>query len=191
MGDTIVPQQRLLRHLCRKSKPLKGDKILLELVYHPDQLIHSSQLNNLFNEQGRGKQEFADMANPDEESLINIGFGWCELPIEITDKRTLTECRKRLRQLAQEEEELEDWNDFGRLQDIRDEKQQILEFIKLCVSSSGKIKSLFNKQYNDYQAILKTLNRSIEKIGLSEPDLVPYIREHLVIGVYCQWKEAM
>lgn len=191
MGDTIAHRERLLRHLCRKSKPLRGERYLLELLSHPNQPIHSSRLKNLFNEQGRGKQEFEDMANFNQESGINIGFGWCELPIEMTDMRTLAECREWLRQLNEEEEQLEEWNDFGRLQDIRDEKQSILAFIHECVTAAGKIKTMRSKQYDDYRAVLKTLNRTVKEIALTEPDLVPYINEHLVIGVYCQWREAM
>lgn len=191
MDDVIVPRERLLRHLCRKSKPLRGDRYLLELLTHPNQPIHSSQLKNLFNEQGRGKQEFEDMANFKAGTGINLGYGWCELPIEMTDMRTLTECWIKLRQLAEQEAILEDWNDLARLDEIRDEKQQILDFVRSCVNKNGKIKCLRNKQYDDYRAVLKTLNRTKAEIAKLDPELLAYIEEHLVIGVYCQWKEAM
>jgi len=190
-GIFIVPKERLLLHLGRIAKPLKGDRQFLELLYHPNQRIHSSQLKNLFNEQGKGTKEFESMADFEEKDGISIGYGWCELPIEITDRHTLHDCWLRLKQLAREEESVEDWNDFGRLQDIRDERQWILDFIKECVTASGKIKCLSNKQYDDYRSVLKTLNRSIRQIAIDEPDLIPYINEHLHIGVYCVWQEAI
>lgn len=191
MSDFIIPRCELLNYLNRKLKKLRGDWLFIELLFHPNQLIHCSRLKNLFNKQARGTQEFEVKENFDEDSGIQVGYGWDEAPIKYLDYRALKECYEELKLLAQEEEVCEDWNDFGRLQDIRDERSKIKEYISECIDAAGKIKDIRNKQHNDYRSVYKTLQRSIDQIRIDLPELIPYIDEHLVIGIYCEWKEAI
>jgi hypothetical protein len=190
LDDSIVPRDRLLEYFNRKPKQLKGDKFLYELVTNANQRIYCSQLRYLFTQQGNGTQEFKSKQNFKEEDGFMLGEGWYERPVEITDKKTLDDCYKRLKQLDREQETIKDWNDYGRLQDIQDERKQILDFIHECTPLlKKKIKVIHNKIHDDYRAIYKAINRSIDLIAIDRPDLIPYIKEHLEIGLFCIWKE--
>lgn len=186
MPDDETLYTRLIHYLSSKAISRKGEKYLLELLSHPDQRIHSSQLRNLYNLPGKSAGELQTLSLP-ESALAGIELGYTEQPIPITDHQTLDACKKRLRRLNELLEQKSEWNDDAAVDELLTEKQTLVDYLLSCLTSTGEIKSLLDQSHADYRALLQAINRCKEQIALEQPDLLPYISQHLVIGIYCIW----
>lgn len=190
MDDVASQRRRLLSRLEHKPKLLKGDKYLIEILYHYNRYILSSKLKNLWNQQGKGSVEIG--TDPEyQQPESGISFGYSPLSIEITDEVTIEQCKAMLIDLIAEEAELDEWNDIGRLADIRREKEGLIRYLTECLTANGTIVKISDQQIADYRHVQKAIKRCRDSLAKTEPDLAILIDEHLETGVYCIWREAV
>lgn len=168
----------------------KGLAYLIELVSSPNNLIYSTRLRNLFNLPGKGSEELETAYSREEDKTdLDFSIGEPELPVKATDEQAIIEIKKHLQRLIIQEATAENWNDLARLEEIRDEKDKILEYLKQSLTSRGKIKTINSREQADYRAIYLALQRTIGFIQKDRPDIALIIERHLITGIYFQWKE--
>ena len=190
MNDSLEHSKRLLAKLSQKRVPKRGDIYLRELIQNRNIRIHCSNLKYLYNQKGVGTTEFETL--PDEtkpESGFSVGY--FQLAIEMTDSRTIRQCRARIIALIEQEAYTAECNDSARLEDIRSEKDACIAYLKECLTAKGKISLLYDQQTDDYRTVQKALKRTRDAVAITEPDLAQYIDEHLETGYWCIWREVI
>jgi len=168
-----------------------GYAFLVELASKPNATIHCSQLRNLYNLPGRGAEEMSIAYKDKEREELNFCISSSPLPIQVIDEQTLQQTKQRLQSLIALEAELLNWNDLARLDEVRSEKEQLVEYLKECLDRKGRIRSLNQTANNDYRMVYRSINRVICKIREIDPELAEEVLKHLETGIYFKWKEVV
>jgi hypothetical protein len=178
-----------LTEMLESMSDRAGAGLLLELINHPNQPIHASQLRHLHSlplldrpeyrsdENSQPYKRKTRQANPFDESTIRF-----------CDQRTINEIKKRLKQLQIQKAEAKDWNDLAHLEEIYREEQILIDYLKKAFNRNGQPRYLRNKSKDDYSYVKKAISRIIEKIRKLDPKQADLIENHLKTGLCFRWE---
>lgn len=165
-----------------------GAGLLLELITHPNQPIHATQLRHLHslplldrpqykpNENHRPYKSKGRPANPFDESSVRF-----------CDQRTINEIKKRLKQLQIQKAEARDWNDHAHLEEIYKEEEILIDYLKKAFNRYGQPRYLRHQAKDDYSYVKKSISRIIDNIRLLDPKQADLIERHLKTGLSFEW----
>lgn len=167
-----------------------GFEYLEELFHHPDQPITSSHLRQLFqiDPNTSGQDEFREVIPETALDCPNFPFLPPAIPIEVADPQTIDDVKQRLIYLINEEAELMQYHDLARLEDVRDEKQALIDYLKRAQSPIQKPRYLYHQQRNDYSAVKQAIQRAIAKLKPDFPELYQDLTTHLEYGLSVCYK---
>jgi hypothetical protein len=196
-ADALKPLKELLQAMSDKA----GALFLIELIAHPNQPIHVSQLrylhslplldrpeyrpyegNNAHKSSFRRKQESSPLfshalANPFDETSIRF-----------CDQKTIDQVKKRLSKLQSIKAEAQNWNDYARLEELYREEEFLIEYLKKAFNKNGNPRFLRNRGKDDYSYVKKSIERVIAKIRKLDPALADEIDKHLKTGLRFEWQ---
>lgn len=168
-----------------------GFEYLEELLLHPNQPIACGHLRQMFqiDQNNIAMTDFEQM-----QSNITNSPGYhflpAELPIESADAKTIGEVKQRLIDLIEEEAELMRYNDYARLEDVRNEKDALLKYLKQILTPLCKPRYLHHQQRNDYSAVKQAIQRALTKLKPDFPKLYLNLTQNLEFGVKVSYKQA-
>jgi len=170
----------------------RGFEYLEELLCHPLKPIMCSHLRQLFqiDPNNSPKDDFREVEADTIISCPKFPFLPLGQPIEVADKQTIEEVKSRLVDLINEEEDLMQYHDLARLEDVRDEKQALMDYLKKAMTPMQKPKYLHHQQRNDYSAVKKAIQRAISKMQPDFPILAKDLNENLDYGLSVCYKKA-
>lgn len=174
-----------------------GAMYLTELIHHPNQPIHATQLRNLFNEPDQAcPLDSAQRAGEDYESdfdfiqsvnlppSVNPGV---ELPIEKADRTAIEQVKKRLVKVLAQIAHARNCHDEAPLEDLYDERDKLLDWLKQTVNRWGRPRFLADNTQKDYQTVRKNINKIIAKLEAVSPQQAEFVRKHLKTGHRFEW----
>lgn len=166
------PHCGALLTLLESMSDKAGARFLIELITHPNQPIHVSELRHL-----HIKPLMEGGHNPFKENSIP----YC-------DRKTLDDVKKRLKKLQIIKHEAKCCNDYARLDDIYTEEEFLIDYVKKAINRNGEPRYLRDTLRDDYSYVKKTIDRTIETIRKIETYQAEFIQNHLKTGLRFEWK---
>jgi len=168
----------------------RGFEYLEELLHHPGQPIACNHLRQLFQIEPHAvsRDDFTETDAATVPYCPDFPFLPISNPIEVADEQTLQEVKARLLDLIEGEQEASMYHDLARLEDIREEKTALLDYLKQALSKTGKPRYLHHQQRNDYSAVKQAILRAIDKLANDFPDLTQDLKSRLSFGLSVCYK---
>lgn len=171
----------------------RGFEYLEELLAHPKRPIYCGELRQLFqiDPYQTAQADFEDVNVCSHQSCHNFPFLPIETPIETADEQTIKQVKQRLLELINEEAELMQYHDLARLEDVRDEKDALVRYLKQALTPMQKPRYLHHQQRNDYSAVKKAIQRAIAKLQPTFPSLANDLKQNLDFGLQVCYKKVV
>jgi hypothetical protein len=171
----------------------RGFEYLEELLCHPNCPIMCSHLRQMFqiDPNACAGDDFDEVeAVPD---LNHTRFPYLPLtePIEAADRQTIDDVKQRLLNLIAAEAELMQYHDYARLDDVREEKQALLDYLRQVITPLGRPRFLHHQQRNDYSAVKQAIQRAVAKLEPDFPDLFEDLNANLVFGLSVCYRDPI
>lgn len=179
-----------LKQILESMTDKAGARFLLELITHPNQPIHATQLRYLHSLPLLDRPEYKPDVNNQtyKSSKSNLANPFDETSVRYCDQQTITEIKQRLNKLLAMKDQAKEWNDYGRLEEIYDEEQILVDYLKKAFNRNGQPRYLRNKSKDDYSYVKKNLSRIISRIRQLDPAQAEMIEKHLKTGLRFVWK---
>ncbi len=103
--------------------------------------------------------------------------------IEISDEKTIEACISRLIRLTSELAYAKNNNDYGRVESINNESEQIEGYLRQVINPKSKTIICFKDEVGKIlEAMRLSVKRSIGIINKTYPDLAMYLKQNVYIG---------
>jgi|LSQX01.1.fsa_nt_gb hypothetical protein len=164
----------------------KGWSQLLELLRNPEKVYPFKSFVTSNSQQETMNHVFGDLlASSNEGPGISIlGANDADL---FCDPRTLREVKERLVVLIQHEAELRISNDYSALDELIEEKEMLIQYLKEVLTPRGNIRVNNSETLTLKKTVGRRLIRVIEEIGTVFPDLASILNRQIVRGTYFQY----
>ncbi len=125
--------------------------------------------------------------------LVGAGTGIVEQAGlgEVADKKALAAYRDRLRDLDDEIAESEEWNDSGRLDTLRRERQALLAELARATGLGGRARTTGSSQERARVAVRKAITAAVERIGTVDEPLARHLRSCIRTGLTCSYEPGI
>jgi len=180
-------ESRNLLNLLETMSDKAGARFLIELITHPNQPIHVSELRHLHSLPLLDAQQYRPQYS--RPSLDGGPNPFKENSIPYCDKKTLDDVKNRLKKLQIIKHEAKCCNDYARLDDIYTEEEFLIDYLKKAINRKGEPRYLRDTLRNDYSYVKKSISRIIDRMESLDPFFAKKIREHLVTGLRFKWKD--
>jgi hypothetical protein len=163
----------------------KGFEYLEEVLAHPHQPIRPTYLRQLFtiDTQVTAQAEYTEKQPVTVPFCDHFPFLPLESPIEAADQQTIKEVKQALIDLLSEEAEAMQHHDLARIEDIRDEKAQLMQYLSTVLSPQRRPRYLSHPVRNDYSAVKQAIKRALAKLQKDFPELTTDLNAHLDYGL--------
>jgi len=177
----------LLLYLKSNIKSCCGLAILEELVANPDTSIHCTRLRHLHNPASVHAPEFdiTELALP---GYIKTNHSIPELPVEFADSKAVNQVKQAYLRVLESEKQARQDNDLAVVEDCRDEREKLEDYLHKAVSRKGRIRYLQNQAHDDYRVVRSNLMNMLKKVRALNQDYADYIKARLVMGYYFMWR---
>jgi tRNA(Ile)-lysidine synthase TilS/MesJ len=164
-----------------------GIAYLIELVMHPGVPVSYQELETALQQPLAGYRRFEG-----KEALLQHGLQLQEkpLPYAMTDKQTLGSIKQRLLQIIAELAELEEYNDYSRADDLREEQEALMLYLRQVYRPGGRLRSFSDAATKLKHKILKALRRALADIAGVDVELAAYIRASLELNEYLVYRNC-
>jgi len=102
--------------------------------------------------------------------------------LELVDLRTIKEVKGRLNQIIAELAELEHYHDYARQDDLLQEKEELVEYLKQVYRPQGRLVRIPSESLKCERRVMKALTRALAEIHKVEPELAQLLKESLHRG---------
>lgn len=187
----VLPRQISLSfrgktHLLAKSK---GWNYLLQILsrpgigHHPQELLYPAK-----EVQASGHS----LSKLGQAALVKKGLypAYLDSPIPLSDEQSISEVKARLLKLINLEAEMRVNCDYGRLEDILDEKEKLIGYLKESYHSTGKIRCEQNSALRAKNSVNKAIKRVIEDISSADTELGAYFNRCIRRGATIFYQPA-
>jgi len=167
----------------RKAQGLAFLLIMMEFTNHRLDCIKILQLHDHEGEEEHGYLE-SSLTELEYVSIVNTKP---DLPVQMTDTKTLIDCTKRLRILRNLEKHFRFANDLSRLQDVCDEIDQINAFLNET-RYAHTIKTFCSQQkINAYHTVERNISNFLKRVKAKDENLYYQLKAHIKLGYQCAW----
>lgn len=160
-------------------KTTRGLHYLAYLLHRPKQEFHVSQL----------LAHPLDVSTPAAAVALHgpvAGKLFAGFPV--LDVRAKTEYKRRLKELRQDLEDAERFNDPQRKTEAHDEMQAIADHLAYGVGLGGRDRKASSHAERARSAITKCIKKAIQKIGEAIPSLGCHLATRIKTGYFCSYK---
>jgi len=161
---------------CR-LRDIKGLNYLAELLRHPGQEFHASELVAAL---GRDPDALASAPVPDLEQMAVCDLGGLGAAL---DAQASAEYRSRLLELRDELRESEGFNDIGRADQLREEIRQLTQ--QLTAAARGQRSGSHGERAR--LTVTKAIKVALEKIKAGNPTLARHLGATVRRGYFCSY----
>ncbi len=171
--DTQV--QIIREELAYSFLKTKGMGYLVEILEHPYRSISAMELANL--------EILPDPQHRSIEAGAMEQFGSMGMSEKYlkADFRTVKEVKARLVQLTELEAELTQWCDLARVEEVRWEREALIEYLGDVLGVNQKLRSFPDTCSRQIEAVNKAICRALQTIGKSDEDISTALRLDLRI----------
>jgi len=176
MGKHISLSYAGRRYQLKKSR---GLKIWAELIRNPGIPISYAQLDSAMWNDPQAVGGDLPLAELKELDFRIQG----DFPsLELVDLRTIKEVKGRLNQIIAELAELEHYHDYARQDDLLQEKEELVEYLKQVYRPQGRLVRIPSESLKCERRVMKALTRALAEIHKVEPELAQLLKESLHRG---------
>lgn len=164
-----------------------GFRYLVTLLQNPGKAFNARHLAH--GEQAASPEYSALSQSSEAERQSQYLYSFTYLPpLAKADARTIREVSARLNFLLEKEALLREANDYAALDDLLDEKDQLIRYLSEVLHKNGKIRNYLDADQKAATAVNKALNRAIARIAACEPELGSELKRciHAWYEVYYQ-----
>lgn len=125
-----------------------------------------------------------------ESELTEGGLRLQDKPLSyaMADRKAIYNIKRRLVQIIAELAELEEYNDYARAADLRDEQEALMQYLRDVYRPCGRVRSFPDETAKQRSKVLKALRRVMSDIAAVEPELASLIWESLEINEYLVYR---
>lgn len=190
LGDYEKRERGVISALANGN--CKGSKAILELYLHAGSAIPAETLYNLENKQP--VKNIVDKAFHEDEKYCPAIDAYIitsnpDCPIELTDWRTVDEVRKAIKGINYHLGNAEENNDLGRVEDLKQEREKLTEYLSECLTPTGKIRKTSHTSRKLTLALARDVKYYLDKLARTDPNLSNFLRDHVKIGKHCYWSD--
>jgi len=142
---------------------------LVELLLHPYRQIRAGDLYRLSH---TGSQPEKGQTGRVNETL----------PIPWADMETIRQIKRRLVSLNERIAELENWHDYARLDELREEREQLIQSLATYLLPNGKLRTSPTQNRKCYQTLAHGITRLLRLLTTRMPDLSTSLQASLQLG---------
>ncbi len=159
----------------------RGMRYLMQLMQYRDTLVRFEQLDGAYASPGRCYHQFRD-----ESTTLESGLKVQDRlePLQMTDNRTIRELKQRLLCIVDELVLMEENNDYGRADELRDEQDKLCEYLKEVYRPCGKLRNFPDENSKLKRRVIRAIHRAIEDIRKESTMLAMVIEDSLEVGEY-------
>ena len=106
------------------------------------------------------------------------------------DDRAKAEYRARLTALAAELDEAEDWHDPDRAENLRNERDALIQQIAAVTGLGGRPRRLGDETERARKTVSARVRDALSKMDRAHPELAAHLREALQMGTMCSYAPA-
>lgn len=130
--------------------------------------------------------------NPNEIYIPELGvyLNEPELPIEMTDQKTIDEVAREVKILQTYLHEAVENNDIGRKEDLLDRIEKHEKYLREVATPWGTPREFPGYKSKALKRIRQAVDYYVTKLALNDPGEAAYIRDHLVIDHFCYWSDS-
>lgn len=154
----------------------RGMEQLVQLMRYPGILLDYAGLES---DAAVPQARYQQLNNSEERLEHQLHAAEDYLPLPLSDPKTVKEVKQRLLRLISEEAELEENCDFSRLDDIRDEKEALTQYLNEVYSPARRMRCFPDENLRQRKRVQKNLLRAIATIGDLEPELATKLKSCL------------
>jgi len=158
-------------------KRTTGVNYLLELLLHPYQSITASSLYALVNHRAR----IYSLPEVDFKQENGEGAFHNLITVPQADGKTLREIKLRVNVINAKIAEAEEWNDLARLEELKLERDSLLDYLKENLNVQAMMKEINDSDYKCADNVYHALQNALNNINKSCPELGKLLYESMQI----------
>jgi hypothetical protein len=147
-----------------------GFRYLITLLQNPGKTFISRHLAHGEQTPPPEYQSLIESSEAERQNQYLYSFTYLP-PLAKADGRTIREVSARLNFLLEKEAMLREANDYATLDDLLDEKEQLIRYLGEVLRKNGKVKNYLDADRKAAAAVNKALSRAITRIADCEPEL--------------------
>ncbi len=155
---------------CIKLRNSDGLYYLVELLLHPYCRISAVNLYRLVHHSCT-PQAYYDKTGDDYSGNLP------SLPL--TDEKTIQAVRRRLVKLEELLAEAESWHDYSRADDLRQEEDKLIEYLKETITSFNIPAGSKDEDYRCRDTVYQCLKRVFQQVSRSAPELSAFLQQSI------------
>ncbi|MDD2227851.1 MAG: hypothetical protein PHY48_00390 [Candidatus Cloacimonetes bacterium] len=162
-----------------------GMGYLLELICHPELPVSFFQMETTNSRPQNCYRQFEN-----HEALLEFGLHLQEKPLAnpVADKQTLHSIKQRLLRIIAELAELEEYNDYARAEDLINEKEALMLYLKEVYRPGNKIRNFDDEANRQKSRMLKALRRAISDIAKHDSKLASYLTATISVSEFIVYR---
>jgi hypothetical protein len=160
-----------------------------ELWCNRDTRVHATMLYSLFNpvKEAYHDKNINGYYYPEIDTLI---YNPPELPIAITDSKTLEQVRTAVKAKVNELATARENHDLAKIEELEAELEKYNQYLKQSITSHGRLRYLNNLTQTHALLIYRSVQAFYKALEPKHPELTLYLKQHVVIGAKCYWSES-
>ncbi|PKN73135.1 MAG: hypothetical protein CVU50_03785 [Candidatus Cloacimonetes bacterium HGW-Cloacimonetes-3] len=184
-----TPYYREFRQLMAEFQRFKALGYIDEIWCHPGTGISATHLYNLHNnvQAAAMDTDYHSFYCPDGNTIY---YYPPELPIAICDAQTLSQVKAAVSALSTKLHEARYNNDLACVEDCEQQLAKYHDYLKDCITSHKRIRYISNLDHDLSLLIYRSVQALYKALQPKHPELVNYLKQHVVIGVKCYWSES-
>jgi len=178
------------RWSIRQSVGIRYIICLIERAYNDEPEIHVSELYYLVH--GRPISKNTELNRLSKKKLSEIGLDVSGLAegLDVMTPDGIEWCREQRRQLDEQMEEAEKIGQIMEVQDLRDKKEALEDYVKKALGLSRRVRKASDENERTRKSVSKAIESALVRMGKNEGDeLATYIDDHLVKGLFCSFRK--
>jgi chromosome segregation ATPase len=108
---------------------------------------------------------------------------------ERLDRRALTSYRNRLREIDEELDEAQSWNDPARVERIEAEREALLRELAGATGLGGRVRNIGGTAERARVAVRKAIAAALDRIYTEDPATARLLRRTIHTGSVCRYEE--
>jgi len=174
-------------HTCtQRMLHSRGCTYICILMHYLNRNIRCTQLRLMLENKAEEVHEYCIAALADMDCIQFIN-GKPELPIEMTDRKTLYAISRRFVVLRNLESEYRQNCDLTCLQEVTDEIDFLNSYLEETTGPGGIKNFCHQLDVKDYHAVEADIRRFLLKVKKRNETLYWQLKAHLHIGMKCAW----
>ena len=182
-------------------KDSTGMRYIAHLLDNPDKKLHVLDLIKLVKKPVTGESDFSryqigdvkrkKRENADDKTIqgdfFDISYRMEEPGENLVDNKSISQLKERLEDITEELKDAEKFHDIGRINDLKEEQAQILNYLNSSLGLYGKSRKAVRDHDRARISIQKAISKSLQNLSKMNLSLEIYLRNRINTGTFCSY----